>query len=75
MEMNVCRLIGTNDCHAIVISFYLGSSKCMHGTCGHPKAYKWVQCSICEKWQHWCCASVLASNAKKIDFVFYCSEC
>ena len=52
-----------------------GVSKCMERSCSHPKGYKWVECSACNRWWHCSCAGVQSYTAKNPSFVFNCSEC
>ena len=50
-------------------------SLCITGSCSHPRARNWVQCSKCKEWHHCCCVGIANYIARKDDFEYICYIC
>ena len=51
------------------------SSACTKSKCNHPRAYKWIQCEKCCRWQHCVCAGIMPKTASNTTFIFICNFC
>ena len=76
-EINIQMQAYMSASNIIEISFLSEKrvSLCDTGACVHPRAWKWLQCEICEVWLHNLCAGVSVSTSQKADYRFVCVGC